>query len=152
RTPCSLFQIRYHDRVGAGGFRQRNLLARFHQERRDIDPAALDEHVAVAHELTRLCAAAGDAEAVNQGIEATLEQLQQDGAGYAAVTVGNAEVPAELALEDAVNALGLLLLAKLLTIGRQLLAILAMLTGRVVLALDGALRGHAPRALQKQFF
>ena len=64
--------------------------------------------------------------------------------------VGALEVEAELALEQAVDALDLLLLAKLHAVAEDLGTAAAMLAGRVVAALDRALVLETAVALQKQ--
>jgi hypothetical protein len=80
---------------------------------RDVDLLAVDEEVAVAHELTSLRARGGEAHAVDRVVEAPFEQLEQRLAGDAAGAVGHFEVAAELIFEHAVGALDLLLLAQL---------------------------------------
>src|SRR5581483_6196581 len=72
-------------------------------------------------------------------------------AGDAARALGLLEVPAELVLEHAVDALDLLLLAQLQTVAGQLrLAGLAVLPRREVALLDRALLGVAPFPLEEQ--
>ena len=67
----------------------------------------------VRHQLARFGAGGAEAHAVHDVVQAGLEQEQQVGAGVALAAVGFLEVAAELALQDAVHALDLLLLAQL---------------------------------------
>ena len=68
---------------------------------------------AVRDQLARFGAGRAEAHAVDDVVEARLEQHQQVRAGVALAALGFGEVAAELALEDAVHALDLLLLAQL---------------------------------------
>src|SRR5262249_57447374 len=90
-------------------------------------------------------------EAIDEGGEATLEELQQQLAGDALGAVGHREVAAELPLEHAVDPAELLLLTQLDRVLRELRTCLTMLPGRIVAALDGAFVGVAPLALQEEF-
>src|SRR5205085_884180 len=81
---------------------------------------------------------------------AQLEQAQEVFAGHALFALGPLEVLAELRLEHAVDALGLLLLAQLHAERRELAAVLAVLPGRIVAALDRAPVGEAARTLQEE--
>src|SRR5262249_15328823 len=89
----------------------RDDVARPHEVRRHVHLAAVHAEVAVPHELPRLGARGGEAEPIDDVVESALEELEQRLAGHAARTVGHLEVAAELALEDAVDAAELLLLA-----------------------------------------
>ena len=80
---------------------------------RDGDPPAVDVDVAVAHELAGLGAAGAPAGAEDDVVEAQLEHAQQVLAGDALLAVGLLVEVAELLLEQAVDAAGLLLLAQL---------------------------------------
>ncbi len=71
-------------------------------------------------------------------------------AGLAGTALGHIEVAAELALEQAVVALGLLLLAELLAVLAGLAAALAVHSGGIAAALEGALSGVAPVALEEE--
>ena len=77
----------------------------------DGDPAAVDVDVAVAHELAGLVAARPPAGPVHDVVETQLEHAQEVLAGDAALAVGLLVQVAELALEDAVDTAGFLLLA-----------------------------------------
>ena len=120
-------------------------------ERRDGDLGAVDPHVAVADELARLRARGGEAEAVDGVVEAHLEQHQEVLAGDPLAPVGLLEVAAELALEHAVDALDLLLLAELQAVAQRAAgAPAAVLAGRVAAALDRALLLEAAVALEEE--
>jgi hypothetical protein len=95
--------------------------------------------VAVGHHLPRLGAGGGEAQPEHHVVEPPLEQPQEVLARHALLAFGLREVAPELALEEPVDALRLLLLPQLLAVGRLLRAPQAVLAGRVVAALDGAL-------------
>src|SRR5262249_23550875 len=119
--------------------------------RRDVDFLAVDEEVAVTHQLARLRPRRREAEAVDDVVEPPLEELQQRDAGDAARAFGGLEVPAELILEDAVDALHLLLLAQLKAVAGELrFPRLAVLPGREIALLDRALLGVAALALEEE--
>ena len=89
-----------------------DLVARLEQVARDVHALAVDEHVVVLHELARLGARDREAEAVDDVVEPALEEAEHLLA-RAPLPVRRVEVVlAELALEDAVDAAHLLLLAK----------------------------------------
>src|SRR6476469_683831 len=71
-------------------------------------------------------------------------------AGDAGLLHGAAEVQLELALQESVDALDLLLLAKLKTVAEDLGTATAVLAGRVVAALNCALILETTIALQKE--
>src|SRR5713101_940154 len=119
-----------------------------HLERGDVDLAVVDAEVAVAHELPRFRARVGEAEAEDHVVEALLEVLEQVLAGLALGRAAAKVVAAELALEQPVEALDLLLLAQLHAVFGELGAPLAVLARRVRTALDGALVRVAAVALQ----
>src|SRR4029079_11700473 len=79
-----------------------------------------------------------------------LQDLEQDLTGLAGLAVGLFVVTAELLLQDAVDAAGLLLLTKLEQVLAVLGAAAAVLTRRVRPDLDRALRGLALAALEEQ--
>ena len=87
-------------------------------------------------------------------VETALEEREQVLARHAPHALGLLEREAELALEDAVEALDLLLLTELDAVPEDLGAALAVLAGRKVAALDGALVGEAavPREEQLHSF
>src|SRR5439155_10867117 len=113
--------------------------ADLHLERGNIDLALVDAEVAVAHELPGLRARVGKAEAEDDVVEALLEILEQVLAGLALGRSAAVVVAAELALEQPVEALDLLLLAHLHAVLGELGAPLAVLARRIRTALDGAL-------------
>src|SRR5262245_61600293 len=83
-------------------------------------------------------------------VEPELEQAQQGFAGDPLLALGPLEVAAELALQHAVDALGLLLLPQLDSERREFAPVQAMLAGRIVTSLDGALVGEAARSLEEE--
>ena len=99
---------------------------------------------------SRLGARRGEAEPVDDVVEAGLEQAQQVVAGDAALLVRLLVVGAELRLEEAVVAARLLLLPQLQQILALLDAAATVLTRRIRAALDGAFLGQAALALQKE--
>src|SRR5579862_1376621 len=117
---------------------------------RDVDPAAVDQEVAVPNELAGLCTRGGEAEPVDDVVEPRLEHPQQVLAGDAALAGRLGVVGAKLRLEQAVVAARLLLLAQL----EQVLGLLdpaaAVLTRRVAAALDRALLGQAAFTLEEE--
>jgi hypothetical protein len=121
------------------------------QRRGDVDLAAVHQEVTVPHELPRLGARVREAESVDHVVEPPLEQDHQRFAGDALRPVRFLEQLPELPLEQAVHALQLLLLAELEAVLGELHAPLAMLAGRIVATLDGALVGVAPLSLEEEF-
>src|SRR3954454_14919818 len=116
----------------------------------DVDLDAVDQHVAVPHELAGGVTRLGEPGPVDDVVEPRLEDAQQVLAGLPGAAVRLFVVAAELLLEDAVDARRLLLLAHL----EQVLALLgaraAVLTRRVGPDLDRALRGLALGPLEEQ--
>jgi hypothetical protein len=106
--------------------------------------------MAVAHELPGLRARCGEAQAVDDVVEARLEEPQQLLARDAGAAGRLLVVVAELFLEQAVVPARLLLLAQL----EQLLALLdaaaTVLTRRIRATLDRALLGETALALQEE--
>jgi hypothetical protein len=98
-------------------------------------------------DLTRLRARTGKASPPNGIVQATLEH---DDEVFARGSLGASrlfEIAAELALEKAVGALDLLLLAKLKAIAGDLRAArLAVLAGHEIALFDFALLGETPQA------
>src|SRR5581483_2041419 len=117
---------------------------------RDVHPAAVDVEVAVAHELARLRAGGGEAEAVDDVVEPRLEHPQQLLAGDTGALGRLLVVRAELLLEQAVVPARLLLLAQLEQVLALLDAAAAVLARRVGAALDGALLRQAALALEEE--
>src|SRR3954468_1681716 len=120
------------------------------EERRDVDLLAVDQEVPVLDELAGHVAAGGEAGAVDDVVEPTLEQLEKVLAGLARTPVGFLVVAAELLREDAVDARALLLLPLLQEVLGVLGAAATVLTRRVRPDLDRALRGLALAALEEQ--
>src|SRR3954454_17547620 len=117
---------------------------------RDVDAAAVDRPMAVADHLARLAARRREAEPDDDVVEAGLEQGQQVLAGDARLPRRLVVVPTELALEHAVVATGLLLLAQLDPVLGLLRATTAVVAGRVGAALDAALVGQAALTLEEE--
>src|SRR6185369_14550046 len=121
------------------------------QERRDVDLGAVDPEVAVANQLARLRVVGREAEAVDDVVQAALQELQQVLAGDALHPDRLVVVAAELALGQAVDSLDLLLLAQLRAVVRDLAtARLPVLAGRVGAALVAALVRVAAVPLEEQ--
>src|ERR1700733_7717405 len=117
---------------------------------RDVDLLAVHREVAVPHQLAGHVAALGEARAEHDVVQAPLEQLKHGLAGPAVLAGRLLVVAMELALEDAVDPLGLLLLPDLLQVLAFLGPVPAVLTRRVRPDLDRALRRIALRALQEE--
>src|SRR6185436_4542127 len=118
--------------------------------RRDVDLAAVHPDVPVAHQLAGHVAGLGEAGPVDDVVQPRLEDLEQDLTGLARLLVGLFVVAAELLLQHAVDAAGLLLLAQLQQVLAVLGAATAVLARRVGPDLDRALRGLALAALEEQ--
>ena len=127
-----------------------DLVARLELVRRDVGRPAVDGEVAVGDELAGLGARRREAHPVDDVVEPQLERAQQVLAGHAGSVLGVDEVVAELALEDAVDAADLLLLAQLEAVLADLAAADAVLAGRRRAALEGALLGIAAAALEEE--
>src|SRR5215218_9024415 len=97
----------------AGGGLDGDDVAVAHLVARDVDAAPVDRPVPVADELPGLPARAGEAEADEDVVEAALEKGQQVLAGDPGLRRRLLVVMAELLLQHAVVAAGLLLLAEL---------------------------------------
>src|SRR4051812_11664360 len=138
------------DRFGARAGLQGDHVVGAQLIRRDVDPPAIDRPVAVTDQLTRLPARAGKAESHERVVESRLEQPQQVLAGHAALPRRLGVVVAELLLEHAVVAAGLLLLAQLKSVLRVARATTAVVARRIVPPLDRALVGEAALALEEQ--
>ena len=76
----------------------------------DVDLLAVDEHVAVVHELTGTSAGAGEAHAEDEVVEAALQDAEEGEAGDGRVFLREDEEAAELALIEAIEGAKLLLL------------------------------------------
>ena len=129
---------------------QRHDHARLHLEAGDVDLAAVDGEVSVVHELTRLRTAHRKAETVDDVVQPALADGEQILAGLARTALGHIKVAPELALEQPVVPLGLLLLTHLLAVLGGLAPALTVLSGRIGAVLHSALLSVAPVALQKE--
>src|SRR6478735_7992869 len=107
-------------------------------EGRDVDLLAVDQEVAVRHELAGLAARPGEAGAVDHVVEAALEELQEVVAGLALATAGLLVVADELLLHHAVGEARLLLLTQLQEVLGLLDAAAAVLAGGVGTLLEGS--------------
>src|SRR6266508_1381771 len=121
-----------------------------HPVRRDRDLAAVDRDVAVAHELTRLRPRRRKPQGIDDVVQAPLELLEEVRSRDSLAALGAREGEPELPLEKAVDALDLLLLAKLNAVAQELRAPAAMLPRRVIAPLDGAFVLEAAVPLQEQ--
>src|SRR5690606_34541813 len=101
---------------------QRDRVARLDLVGRQVDQLAVHGHAAVADQLARGRAGDGEAHAVDDVVQAGLQHLQEVLAGVALAGRRLLVIVAELALEQAVDALDLLLLAKLQGVVGQLAA------------------------------
>src|SRR5205814_1195445 len=107
--------------------------------RGDIVLPSVHLDVPMPDELPRLSARRSESERVDDVVEPQLELAKKHLAGDALLRVGALEVQPELLLQQPINALDLLLLAKLQAIAEDLRATAAVLAGCVIAALDGAL-------------
>src|SRR5262249_32431377 len=98
---------------------------------RDVDAAAVDPDVAVAHELACLAHREGEPEPEAHGVEARLELADEFLAGDAAAAGRPVEVAAELPLADAVDRAELLLLEQPHLVLREALAPASVLARRI---------------------
>src|SRR5262249_37814212 len=106
----------------------------------------------MADDLARLRPAGAEAHAVDDAVEAPLARGRQLLAGNAFGLGGLFIHPAELRFEDAINAAHLLLFTKLQAIADDFgFAVLAVLSGDKVAALDGTFLAMASLALQVKF-
>src|SRR5271156_1608138 len=94
-------------------FADSNDVTRLNLHRRDVRHHAVHRDRLMAHELTRFSARRAEAHAIHDVVETRLEQLQQVFTRVALEAVGFSEITAELALENAVDALHFLLFAQL---------------------------------------
>src|SRR5580704_17239320 len=130
---------------------QRNFFAGADQIRRDIHLLAVHENMAVENNLASLSARAAEADAPDNVIEPALEHDDKVFAGRAFGTLGFLVEIAELAFEQSVGALDLLLLAKLQAVSGNLrTARLAVLAGHEIPLFDFALLCKTPKALQEK--
>src|SRR5215207_3505436 len=125
-------------------------VAGVHPVRRDVHLPAVHQHVPVPDELAGGVPGRREAGPVDHVVQPRLEDLQQDLTGLAGLAVGLLVVPAELLLQHAVDAAGLLLLAQLQQVFGVLGAAPAVLARRVGPDLDRALGALALAALEEQ--
>src|SRR5262249_47749779 len=112
-------------------------------ERGNIDALVVDLEMAMPNELPRLRARIREAHAEDDVVQSQLQLLKQILSRLSFGGGGSMVVAAELALEQAIHSLYLLLLAQLHSVTRELHPSLAMLPRRIRPALDGALVGVA---------
>src|SRR5664279_5266608 len=121
-----------------------------HPETGDVHLVSVDHEVAVTDELASHVTGGGEACPVHDVVQTGLQDAQQVLTGLAGATVRLLEVTAELLLQDAVDAGGLLLLTHL----KQVLAVLGPRTSMhargIRAKLDRALRGVALGSLEVQ--
>src|SRR5882672_1093703 len=117
---------------------------------RDADLLPVHADVPVQDHLPRLGARAAHAQAVDDVVEAALEDLHEVLARVAGLGDRLVIVAPELALHDAVHLLGALHFAQVDAELRQADALRAVHAGRLVLFLDGALGRVAARPLEEQ--
>lgn len=130
-------------------FRQGNDVASLDLVGGQVDRLAVDGHAAVADQLTGGRTGNSKTHAVDNVVQAGFQQLQQVLAGVALLGRGLLVVVAELTLQQAVDALDLLLFTQLqAVVGSALTGSTAMLT-RFGIKL-GFVRDRAASALQKQ--
>src|SRR5918996_6520417 len=129
---------------------QRDDVVRPHVVARDVHAATVHLEMAVADDLPRLRARGGEAEPVDDVVEARLEHAQQLLAGDPRPLGRLLVVVAELLLEDAVIAARLLLLAELEQVLRLLDPAAPVLARRIAAPLDGALLRQAALALEEE--
>lgn len=126
-----------HNLEGLALFADTYDLTGLNTERRDVDDASVDDDMLVADELTSSCASGSYAEAVDDIVEAGLEDGEENltGDAFGALSVGVSDT--ELTLEDAVGVLSFLLLFELLTVlGELAAAVLTVLSRRIITMLE----------------
>ncbi len=112
---------------------------------------AVYRHVTVTHELAGLPARDSKTEAIHHVVETTLQLLKQHLAGHTLGACGALEVVAELLFLGEVDALRLLLLAKLQAVAYDFrLAVLAVLTGSKIALFNRTLVREALCAFEEQ--
>src|SRR4051812_14236946 len=127
-----------------------DLVAGADQVARDVELPAVDGDVPVGDHLPGLRPAGREPEAGHHVVEPALEQRHQGVAGIAGPAGGQLEILAELALEDPVVPLDLLLLAEPDRIFARLAPAELVHARHALAAVDRALRGVAARPLQEQ--
>src|SRR5208283_1920604 len=132
-------------------FANRNLLARTHFIRRNVDLAIVDGYVPVAHQLTCLAPRLREAQPENDIVQPPLQLLQKQLTGYAPGARSLFKVVAELPFQREADALGFLFLAQLQAVANNLgLPVFSMLSRSEVALLDGTLIAKAFCAFEEQ--
>src|ERR1051325_9468949 len=106
--------------------------------------------MAMTHEEPGFSARTGKAKPIGDIVEAPFKQNQQGLAGDAFGARGFGESTAELIFQQTVHPLDLLLFAQLQAVLGELRPALAMLSRRIVTALDGALVGITALSFEKE--
>ena len=104
----------------------------------------------MAHHLPGLGTGVGEAKTVDDIVQAAFEESEQVRTGYALRHIGTDEIAVELLFQNAIHTTHLLLFTQLGRIVAQLFTGAAMLTGRSLAAVKGALVGKATIALQQE--
>src|SRR4051812_17337306 len=139
--PAARLGLRHHERRQVAGLLpDLDDVVLAHPVRRDVDLLAVDHDVAVLDDLPRHVARVRVPGPVDHVVQPGLEDLQQHLTGLAGLGDGFLVVPAELLLQHAVDAAGLLLLAELEQVFRLLRPTAAVLAGREGTRLERALR------------
>ena len=111
-----------------------NHLARLNTIRRDVDNLTVDDNMLMAYELASSGAGGSYTETIDDIVKTALKDREEDLASDAFGALGIGVSDAELALEEAIGILSLLLLLELETILAKLApAVSAMLTREAVL-------------------
>src|SRR5689334_14917458 len=122
-----------------------------HRKGRDVHAASVHVDVSMTNQLARLRPRGAETHPVHDVVQTPFEHAEHVRAGDALHSAGLLEQIAELAFEQLIITARLLLLAKLEAVADDLrFAILAVLAGREIALLDGALFRVATLALQKQ--
>src|SRR5580704_4063684 len=128
-----------------------DLVSHIHLIGRDVDLAAVNVDVAVAHQLAGLAAGNAEAEAMHDGVEAALQLLQEHFASHSFGSRGLFKIVTELAFLGEIHQLGLLLLAELKAIADDFrLAVLTVLARGEVALLDRTLVAEAFGAFEEE--
>src|SRR3990170_3189389 len=128
----------HNDQIAAA-LLERDHITGANLERRDIDLLAVDLKMAVVHQLTGLRSSLGKTSAIDDIVEAALENAEKVGAGDACLLGRLLVVPAELPLEDPVHGTELLLLAQLDEVIALPNPAAAVFTGRIRPLVDSTL-------------
>src|SRR6266540_28514 len=151
RRPAGLELDRFVDvQIAAHVLFDLHDVARLDRVGRDVHDPSVHRHMAVPDELAGLVARAAEAGAVDDVVEARLQELEQHLAGDALAPRGFLVVAVELLLEHPVDAPRLLLLAELEQVLGFLGAATPVLAGRVGASLDRTLGALALGALEEE--